>query len=224
MLKPIVIYVPRASSVVSQIVEQLNGDGAEAYCNPESRPRNAVVVDWGMGGNKYAELRALAQSRVPCPRHSSAPAPGWIPRRRNHHEARDFTNPPGVSEPGVFWTEPVQTEHEFRVHVIHDQAFRTQYKYLPDGVTPLVKYGVPIRNHSLGWKFDPHSHRRFAPGVLNQITDAARAAVRALGYNFGVVDVGLNSHPVVFEINTRPDMDEYTRTAYVQVLKQLAAR
>lgn len=233
-MRPIIISVLGSpSSVAAKIVEQLVTAGATAYNGFPSRLnlQTPLVVNWAQGGDKFYELSRLARAGVPTPRHSQAPLPGWIPRRRHHQEALDFTNPP---ECGDFWTEPTYTDNEFRVHVIHGSAFRIQHKYLQNGVHPLVKYGVPIRNHSLGWTFNPNPD--FPRAVLELVRDAARAAVRALGYDMGAVDVGFiwpdafgrasgeAGKPVVFEINTRPSMDEYTRTAYVQALLKLASQ
>lgn len=225
-MRAISIQVPGSSSTVAKVVEQLKAAGANASYNGPV-PRGALVVRWGIGGPKLTELGYLTRAGVPTPRYSSEPVRGWLPRRMHHAEAKDFTNPPTI---GDFYTEPVFTNHEFRVHVIHDFAFRTQYKALPEGTRALVYNGVPIRNHSLGWKFDPNPHRRFTEATLNLMRDTSRAAVRAMGYDMGAVDVGLivgsNGHipdrAVVFEVNTRPSMDEYTRQAYVDALLQLA--
>lgn len=53
--------------------------------------------------------------------------------------------------------------------------------------------------------------------------NAAIQAVRALGLNFGAVDIGWNERdgPCVFEINTAPGIEESSLEAYTIALKTL---
>lgn len=72
-----------------------------------------------------------------------------------------------------------------------------------------------IRSNRLGWKFS----RVKTP--IKELYEQAVLAVRALGLNFGAVDVCVDAigKPWVIEVNTGPGLEETTFTTYVDAIK-----
>ena len=109
---------------------------------------------------------------------------------------------------------------EFRVHVWGNQMIDLQEKRKRRGADA-DRY---IRSHDNGWIF-----ARQGVTCPAAVSEAGVAAVRALGLQFGAVDIGWNEHyqrPCVFEVNTAPGIEGTTVEKYVQKIneiKELAA-
>lgn len=106
---------------------------------------------------------------------------------------------------------------EFRVHVWENQMIDLQEKRKRRGVDA----DPHIRSYDNGWVFC-----RDGVTCPNAVAEAAIAAVRALGLQFGGVDVGWNEHyqrPCVFEVNTAPGIEGTTVERYVNKIKELVA-
>ncbi len=118
------------------------------------------------------------------------------------------------------YTRSFDMEHEVRVHVVRGGVIQFQQKRQRRGLDePANPY---VRNHGNGWVFcmnqlsvsDILIGRSKLMGIL---------AVKALGLDFGAVDIGINNagHLVVFEVNTAPGLTGSTLTNYVTKLGEL---
>lgn len=227
---PIVVYSPKFSSGARELVAWLkdNGHPAIRYKNDRYLQQEpALVVAWGRRlplapdgvcqylnarapiGNKYVELAIMAKAGVPTPRSSTVKVDGWWARRHSHHSGNDLLASLPV---GDYYVEPVATDAEARVHVFRDDAFRIGVK-VPNHPEPHVQ----IRTQLGGWGLDYARHAVHSSKISRSaVREAAVAAVKALGYDFGAVDVGFSSHngPVVFEVNSAPGLEGVTIRRY----------
>jgi len=115
------------------------------------------------------------------------------------------------------YTRYFKKRREFRVHVWGNQMIDLQEKRKRRGADA-DRY---IRSHDNGWIF-----ARQGVTCPAAVSEASVAAVRALGLQFGAVDIGWNEHyqrPCVFEVNTAPGIEGTTVSAYVNKIKELAA-
>jgi glutathione synthase/RimK-type ligase-like ATP-grasp enzyme len=114
----------------------------------------------------------------------------------------------------LFYTKGVQGFlRELRVHVIGGRVVRVSQKKKRSGV-----YACPnIRNHKNGWVFTIKD----IPGT-DAIEQTSLSAVKALGLDFGAVDiVECESGPVVLEVNTAPGLQGSTIDQYAKGLIRL---
>lgn len=106
--------------------------------------------------------------------------------------------------------EPISAE--YRVHVWRDSVIDlTQKKQRNNTVC-----NQDIRNHNNGWVFC-----REGISYPTDLTVVAISAIKALGLNFGAVDIGVTSDNkvVVFEVNTAPDITGTTLKSYVEAIR-----
>ena len=223
----IVVYCPRASTGAKELVTWLNEHGEKAQRvkgNNYLQYAPRLVVAWGYRlpvqfknmlnghapiGNKAVELATLVKAGVLTPRVSGVKTPGWWARLHKHQGANDLLK---QLQKGDYYVEPVYTTHEFRVHVWFDHAFRTGLK-IPNRDP---HHGV-IRTQNSGWGLTYDQHALLDTQIDRRpIRAAAVAAVKALGYDFGAVDVGYNKAqgPIVFEVNSAPGLEGMTVERY----------
>lgn len=90
-----------------------------------------------------------------------------------------------------------------------DRVIRSQIKKGEDG-------DLPIRNHDNGYTFVTFTEKRPHQSRL----DTAVAAVKALGLEFGAVDMLLlpDGSERVLEVNTAPSCDGATLMAYLDAI------
>lgn len=97
---------------------------------------------------------------------------------------------------------------ELRIHVVMGEAIFLQFKRR-DSTAQQEADDRLIRNHDNGWVFCPRGLHEAPVGSV----DAAIAAVRALGLDFGAVDIVIdrdNGKPYVLEVNTAPGLQSPT--------------
>lgn len=129
----------------------------------------------------------------------------------------------GASHPEGFGRAPLYTKYhkrkaEFRVHVMDGKVISLQQKKLKDG-TEKHDLTFIIRNHANGWIF-----ARNDITVPECVKNAAIAAVRACGLDFGAVDVGWNSsqdRAYVYEVNSAPGIEGTTLEDYANALRAI---
>lgn len=152
------------------------------------------------------EVLKAADVLVPdfCPAGTTfptiAPTPGWLPRRRFHRKGRDFTSPPPKP---IYFVEPLLLSEEWRLHIFRRRggsyvSIRAAKKVPIEG-----KETHPwVRSHETGWKFS------YGQSSSEPLRVAAKSAIKALGLDFGAVDLGLFcGQPVVLEVNTCPSLE-----------------
>lgn len=113
------------------------------------------------------------------------------------------------------YTKYVKKADEYRVHVVAGQVVDVaQKKKRREVDNDDVDY--QIRNACKGWVFC-----REAVVAPDCVRDAAVAAVRALGLDFGAADVGYNAkrdEACVYEVNTAPGVEGTTLERYKEAL------
>ncbi len=122
------------------------------------------------------------------------------------------------------YTKGVQSDREYRVHVFKDSVIGVARKVEIelDGVNEVDNADrLLIRNHVNGWKFSKCQVNQ----VNTQTLRAGLDAVKALGLDFGAVDVLYNSSTqvaTVLEVNTAPGLEPNSTIleAYVTNIKE----
>lgn len=115
---------------------------------------------------------------------------------------------------GVLWTKYFKRKQEFRVHVWGNDILDIQEKKRRKGSNADSK----VRSYGNGWVFC-----REGVACPQAVSNAAVAAVSALGLDFGAVDIGWNQLkelPAVFEVNTAPGVEGTTLARYAEKIKQ----
>ena len=119
----------------------------------------------------------------------------------------------------LFYVRYMQKEREFRVHVVKGTVIFVQEKLKKKEVGDVGnKY---VRSHRYGWCFAfKHLDDKPAPKA---VLDIGVAAVRALGLDFGAVDIAWSerSGATVLEVNTAPGIEESSLVAYADAFQRL---
>lgn len=157
-------------------------------------------------------LRFVEQERARRAAHEAQPTvtEQWLPRSNNHVGGRDLLGT-GVVRADYYSKKENITE-EYRIHMLRGKSIRAGVKRAattrPDGRTAPHEW---IRSFDAGWKIHYEGFRS---------TDAqraiAKAAIEALGLDFGAVDIGLKADGtlIVLEVNRAPGVEGGTATAY----------
>lgn len=171
--------------------------------------------------DKYLSLQLLRDAGVRVPNFSEDPEELQYPflgRRRQHARGTDVVL---VLQKGDilrrsrdYYVQYIPTTREFRLHVVGGKVIRTQGKFLdrPELAVPW------IRNYATGYRF--RAPRRQLNGSR---VEAAVNAVRALGLDFGAVDllIGNDGLEYVLEVNTAPSCSPLTARQYVTEFQRL---
>ena len=107
----------------------------------------------------------------------------------------------------------VLSNEEFRVHVVGGEAIDAVQKKRRRGHESINPY---IRSYNNGWVFC-----REGINVPPAVLDAAVRAVRALGLDFGAVDIAhdpSSGHVCVYEVNSAPGVEGTTLESYANAL------
>jgi len=206
----ITIWCPRKMSGANALVEKLKELGHDAKrCVGGEIPDGALR--WGRGGgNKFKELATLAAAGVPVPAHSLTKKADWLARRFHHREANDLLA--GLTH-GDYYVEYVETRHEHRIHVFNGESIRVAMK-VPRIDNPHPKF----RSWQAGWRFgvNPEYTRMLPP----KARDYAVQAVKALGYEFGAVDIATTNagKAIVWEVNSGPGIEGSTVDCYAKAV------
>lgn len=168
------------------------------------------------GISKLLELKKLEKAGVRVPEFSLTPKDGFLARVRNHQGGKDLLS---GRQTGDFYVRRLSLEREFRVHVFQGQSIRLGMKVPRVG----VKQHPWIRSYDGGWKLSYGQDAQ--QGVVSGVRSAAKAAVHALGLDFGAVDVGVSKEGKVYvlEVNRRPGLEGKTIEVYAACLKSIAA-
>ena len=91
----------------------------------------------------------------------------------------------------------IPVDREYRVHVFQQQVIASAEKRMSDHATSLH-----VRNYENGWVF------KYIDTCPDDIKNAALAATRSLGVDFGAVDVikSVNGNVYVLEVNSAPSL------------------
>lgn len=123
---------------------------------------------------------------------------------------------PHTQDACPLYVKYIKKKHEYRVHVFKGKVIDIQQKRKRTGHEEI---DYKVRTHAGGWVFC-RSEINPSPSC----TAASINAVRALGLDFGAVDVIWNEHykkAYVLEVNTAPGLEGTTIQNYVKAIKEL---
>lgn len=173
--------------------------------------------------DKRHSLRLFIESGVPSLFPTSWP--GSLPaigRRRQHQEGRGFwlclqeaDVIHALREGADYFVPYIPTKDEYRVHVLMGQVLFMQRKALKRPKGPLWLW---LRNVKTGWSLDRCD-------MVSPIAEVGVAAVRALGLDFGAVDVleADDRSLYVLEVNTAPRLRGEKLDIWAEALKRRIA-
>lgn len=125
---------------------------------------------------------------------------------------------PDLSQ-GKLFTQYCKKKSEFRVHVVFRKVIAIQQKAKKHDV-PREEVNYQVRNLDNGFIFKRNIEWESVE-QKNSIEVISLQIVRALGLDFGAVDIGWhNSHGIkVYEVNTAPGIEESTIQDYANAFK-----
>lgn len=117
------------------------------------------------------------------------------------------------------YTKYVPKEREYRLHVLNGEVIDIEQKRKRNDARQERDVERLVRSHRHGWIFA----RNNVDPIDNRIRNAAITSVRALGLNFGAVDLGVHTkHGIkVYEVNTAPGIEGTTVERYSRALRDL---
>ena len=175
-------------------------------------------------GTKYDAAIRLYNAGVVTPRVArpnelgltSLMSPGWLPRKFNHVGGNDLLEKTKYPD---YYSQKITVKEEYRIHSFLGKSIRAGVKVLRDGYSLIgePKASTWIRSYDGGWRvrYDNFQSNK-------KMREMAHAAVKALGLDFGAVDMGLDSAGQlwVFEVNRGPGLEGGSITAYVNAIKK----
>lgn len=179
--------------------------------------RDFLAAKWGRGEVYMAGLadfrKAVTQLESallqPAPVAAPAPQVEWLGRLRNHVGGGDLLHPPAQPD---FYVKKENIVREFRVHSFKGQSIRA-------GVKRAVGENAHqwVRSLDAGWKISYDGVT-----VRQAHRDIAHSAVKALGLDFGAVDIAerVDGSLIVLEVNRAPGLDGGTITAYANAVRK----
>lgn len=209
--------------------------------NSTARPR--VVINWGRGIdatrvvnnpravsntiNKHTAFLLMRSAGISIPDFTSTryDAESWL--QAGHkivcretltgHEGQGIT----IHEQGPLPDVPLYVKYipkkkEFRVHVCNNKVFDIQQKVLRRGT---IDPSFEVRNTANGFIF-----QRQGIIVPSSVSVEAIGAIRALGLDFGAVDVIWNESQdkaYALEVNTAPGLEGSSVANYARVIREL---
>lgn len=198
-----------------------------------------TVLRWGQGGkNGLEQLRCFTEAGLACPEFTTDinVAKGWARAgtrtfgRRLHHtqgfdivgagykarakRGQEHWNPQWLRRD--FWVKVIDSVAEYRQHVWDGRAIRIGKK-VEAGEHHRIQ---PVRSRNNGWHID-YAFKSGSENFTQIIRTLAKAAVEALGYQGGAVDIleGRDNKLYVLEVNSAPALtDANTLAAYVRAI------
>ena len=178
---------------------------------------------------KFFEMAYLAGVNIPLTTSSKEVAEGW---KIKGHTVMARTKLAGHSGDGLvvvglddemveapLYTQLIPIQHEFRVHVVGNEAIDIRHKVRRKSV-PECEANYLVRSHKGGWAYNKGIPFTPDPSIFEQ----AVKALAAVGLDFGAVDVvwGKDDKAYVLEVNTAPGITGSTVELYANALKALA--
>lgn len=227
------------------------------YPDRNYHPRNDdVVVNWGnstapqwiwpnvnkflngtnavhRAANKLLTFEALRDMEVPHPEYTTdqSEAQRWVDNRETVVERHRLTGHSGQGvaiksfgedvSPSPLYVKYIKKKQEFRVHVFNGEVIDIQEKRKRQEMDR-EEVDFKIRSYQNGWVFCRQDIRR--PDNLREISVRA---IRALGLDFGAVDVIYNEHHnqcYVLEVNTACGLEGSTIDSYVRAINDYINR
>ncbi len=186
--------------------------------------------------NKLGSLRLFAKAGLNVPKiytdkHSIKGFP-VLGRDRNHSGGKDIVIIQGSNNLSSndfnkipnkdFYVEFIPSKLEYRVHVFAGEVLRVTQKTFRghDRNGDSIDNKSLIRNDTFGWGHSNIETNEVRKDILN----ACIKAVKAIGLDFGAVDVIISSvdeKPYILEVNTCPRLNSIGMKIYVDRIKEL---
>lgn len=235
----------RRSAPTGEVIARALGVSHGVACQPSQRAVD--LVRWGAQGDgpnvvnplvgrvlnkaralalasdKLRTLEVLRAAGVRVPDFSTDPEDLEYPflgRRRHHARGTDIVlclqRSDHLRRGRDYYVKYVPVKREFRLHVAGGDVFRVQGKFADDlslaGVSPW------IRNYASGYRFRSPRRRLHSRRLEQAVT-----AVRALGLDFGAVDMilGDDGESYILEVNTAPACSPLTAAGYVTAFQKM---
>lgn len=195
---------PEATTSPARLVYNDVIGAAEDFLGVSYAPHNPVFLD---GVKSFAALITQLNTEL---RKPPAPLSTWLPRLFVHAGGADLLRPPPVAD---YWVKKETFVAEVCIHSFNGQTIRTGVK------TPRLGalFHPWIRSSGGGWIVDYE-----APERMIAQRGMAHAAVRALGLDFGAVNLGKTAAGkwLVLKVNRAPILDTDSVTTYTNAIKQ----
>ena len=184
---------------------------------------------------KLRTFKAFREAGVPCP-------PFWTPDNLTGMDRKDIIiarlTTRGSGGEGIvvvrtadtlpaapLYTSYIRKLAEYRIHVMRDKVLMIQQKRR-DSEAEQTDDQKLIRNHDNGWVFASVNVEFKSDAQKASCEQAAIAAVRSLGLDFGAVDLVVSKRdgaPHVLEVNTAPGIQSPTLLEqYTKAIKEIA--
>jgi glutathione synthase/RimK-type ligase-like ATP-grasp enzyme len=186
----------------------------------------------GLAANKLTAFRLLEQAGVSIPRFTDNPgvATDWLQKGFTVVERHKLTGHSGegiriVTDPHEMQRAPLYVAYipktqEYRAHVVGGKVIDIQRKARQKAVAD-EDVNWKVRNLANGFIYARDFDEEDLPADLR---DEALLAVKALGLDFGAVDLIFNKKhrkSYVLEVNTAPGLQGQTLDAYVKAFTDL---
>lgn len=130
----------------------------------------------------------------------------------NLAHAGNVTVQPELAQAPLYTLGTTAERREFRVHVVRGRVLFISQKRRRDGYREDPNYSNIVRNHGNGWIYATEN-----VDLNNQVKNDCIRAVKALGLDFGAVDViTRRDDHFILEVNTAPGMTGTTTERYAQ--------
>lgn len=227
-----ILVAPRGSKTAKALAQKLDcekitckGDcfdcKADGECDIINYGGNCVQADFNRNivHDKLGAYKIMEAAGIPQPRMWD----DWnkidlfpvLGRKRHHSRGRDIifceTEWDCDNCESDFYTQYIDKKSEYRVHVLGDKCLcRAKVEDEEMETDPM------IRNREKGWK------QILYTGIYrSRIKDLARKAVKALGYDFGAVDIirDQDNNLLVLEVNSAASLNDYKLEIYGRYFK-----
>lgn len=250
-MKDLFVYPYKASSLsaiaMSDALDcfRINRDGNSRF----AYGANKAIINWGWGDtlpaevgrctvinkpeacanaiDKISSFKCFIRDRVKCPDYTTdkATAQQWLNQGSKVYCRQTASGSDGaglvVVQPTAgstvpsarLYTKGLPIRHEYRVHVVGDEVITYQKK-----IANRTDANYDIRTTGGGWDFEVVEDERLVPA---NIDDECILAVKALGLDFGGVDViDIGGVAYVVEVNTAPHLTPYSARKLAAALKE----
>lgn len=231
----------QGSKSAAALAEGLGGRVLKVENSAFEATSNDIIINWGSSkcphtvprvlnqvdrvaraGNKLTAFVALQAENVSIPRFAPAKSHvAWegltvVRHKLTGHSGEGIELSDAGSLPDApLYVKYIKKEHEFRVHVIGNTVVAVQRKARNKAVD---NPNWQVRNHANGFIFV-----RTGFDTPSEVLGQSRAALAALGLDFGAVDVIWNDNEkraYVLEVNTAPGLEGQTIEDYVNGFRE----
>lgn len=191
--------------------------------------QNDLNSPWSVfkGANKLNSFWAFQNEDVKTPRFTieREEAQEWLNQGSKIVVRHTLTQHSGLGielvDSGQLPVAPLYVEYkkkrdEFRVHVFKGEVIDTQQKKKRTQANRPDTFNTAIRNHSNGWVY---CRNNIEPDIFRDAL--AILAVKAIGLDFGAVDIIYNAHEqqnYVLEVNSAPGLEGETLNKYIEAI------